>query len=388
MAWVAAYAAALGVVSFDLTSFCATDPPALPTIDASRIAGYFNPLNPQGAAELRADMGDLVGHFLWFDVCQCTSAPAPPAPAPLPQPTDVQTNNPTLTTSSGTPCLPQTYQNFEWQPGNGTIDGVTYIWNRQMVVNQQQTIIQTPVRWIHIRDAFYQGNAQQSLSYWPLTIRLTWYDANLTDIGHEEWVITPEMATGIPGVTWAPTGWHEANFLVPDGAYRYGMDSTSTFTWTDPSQPPSLFVDYVIDWYCTAPPAALTSNCCPPDPTIDIRLQQLYDLVLALTPTAAPGPYIDGIVHASLSGEGTIAITSSSRAIRVDVLEDLSSWPQVAQTPPYFWSLGFVTPFAVGTPLRGQRLIFNHQIFSWPTYTDMIGYTLTPGVTVNLVELA
>lgn len=72
----------------------------------------------------------------------------------------------------------------------------------------------------------------------------------------------------------------------------------------------------------------------------------------------------------------------------MEVNNPLTSWPNNPGTPNYYFSLGFATPFAGGTPLKGQRLVYNHQVFSWPTYTDAIGYTLYPDVNIDLIELS
>jgi hypothetical protein len=110
-------------------------------------------------------------------------------------------------------------------------------------------------------------------------------------------------------------------------------------------------------------------------------------LVELLSLQSLAGPYQDTIRHQNLTGNGTISINPASSAIRVEFKTDLTNWPHNPQTPNYYYSLGFVTPFAIGTPLRGQRIIYNRQTFTWPSYTDQIGYSMAPGLIFDLVEL-
>ena len=141
--------------------------------------------------------------------------------------------------------------------------------------------------------------------------------------------------------------------------------------------------------YCQGQsPTTLQAPCCPPDPSVDLRLGALFDMMQQLLSLQAlKGAYQPTITHAGLSGDGTITINPASSAIRVDITSDLSHWPNNPQTPTYFYSLGFITPYAVGTPLKGSRVVYNHQTFTWPSYTDQIGYALAAGVTANIVEL-
>jgi hypothetical protein len=157
------------------------------------------------------------------------------------------------------------------------------------------------------------------------------------------------------------------------------------------SRPAGQTYDFTLDWSFNCTSGNFNSPCCPPDPQLESemalvigRLNEIWALVSA---GQGHGAYVDTVVHPNLSGEGTIGIEPSSRAIRVEILSDLTNWPHHPQIPNYYYSLGFITPVAVGTPVRGQRLIYNHQTFTWPSYTDQIAYTLGPGLTINLIEL-
>jgi hypothetical protein len=142
-----------------------------------------------------------------------------------------------------------------------------------------------------------------------------------------------------------------------------------------------------ITFYCDGPPRP-QQPCCPPDETSQQLLFQIWSTVQEiLADLGGKRPFVDSTVHAGLTGTGAVAISPSAAAIRVDITARGDPWPDNPGTPDFLFSIGFITPFAVGTPLRGSRLVYDHQIFQYPSYTDQIGYTLPAGVTISIVEL-
>src|SRR5262252_3984223 len=84
--WAGQIAAGVGYLTYDLTGLCTRDPAAAPSMDPAFIAGFFNPLNTQGATQLRQWVTTLLERYLWNLYCECTSGPQPPPPAPVAQP--------------------------------------------------------------------------------------------------------------------------------------------------------------------------------------------------------------------------------------------------------------------------------------------------------------
>jgi hypothetical protein len=61
--------------------------------------------------------------------------------------------------------------------------------------------------------------------------------------------------------------------------------------------------------------------------------------------------------------------------------------PQILPgTPTFYWDMGFITPLAFDTPLRGWRLVFERQSFQLQNVTDAISYTLLGNTVVDVVE--
>jgi hypothetical protein len=129
--------------------------------------------------------------------------------------------------------------------------------------------------------------------------------------------------------------------------------------------------------------------CCPPDPLLDARLSQIlqYEKIIVQLLGAPLHSHVDGTRHANLIGSGSITLVDSVDAIRVEVTSSLTGWPNNPGDPNYYFSLGFITSIAAGSPLKGWRLVYSAQTFPIVSYADQIGYTLPPGVQVAIVEL-
>lgn len=170
---------------------------------------------------------------------------------------------------------------------------------------------------------------------------------------------------------------------TPAQAAYWGM---YVLNWTDQS---SYATDVQISVRCTGQPAnAIDTPCCPPDPSLDARLTYLTNLVMQIAGMLQPAAdaLVDGAAHGPFSGSGSVLLEAECAAVRVDVLSDLTDWPKNPGTPNYFFSLGFITSYAVENPLKGWRLVYSSQTFPLQPYTDMIGWTLPAGVSIRITE--
>ena len=362
MTWLLDWVPGAGALSFHLPTFCGTDPPAIPTIDAARVASWVLP--PDGAVKLRQDMANLVGHFFWFTACQCTTGPQPPAPPPVPQPTGYDLNPPSVAPPITTPpCGPTQGAWFE-----GISFDASGNYERPAPLNWT---IPPGATWLNVDLC----SANASGSSFPIT----WTYVQVAQSGP---TISTSFTQDLPSTSLPCPQW---SFVIqPDTV------AIEVRAHTDNTAHGQVSVQHTPTFYCQGQPNVPTQPCCPPDPTLQQLLFQIYGTVQQiLDDLAGVGrlPYVDSTVHPSLSGTGAVTIAPTAAAIRIDILNRPSNQPVNPGTPDYFFDLGFITPFAVGTPLRGQRLLYDHQIYAYPTYTDQIGYTLPQGVVVNLVEL-
>lgn len=364
MAWFQTVAYGVGYLTYDLGQLCVTDPPALPTIDAARLAGYFNPLNPQGAFQLREDAQAIVGYALWFLYCECSDLSTPIPPKPLQQPTGVDVNNPGLQGFVANPC------------GVGGQDQSNVLFDSTGHGTYTQLLTRLPpsnVLWYQINFLTATATPGTPTTY-PINVSMDEIGASSQVLRTQQFVLTP-----------APSG----NGLTFSFTYTPGTQG-----WVLHMTQPQYAGQYVgttgtYQWLCTPIPPTLLPDCCPPDPGLLALLNQVLQLEQEIL-AGLPGPkkpYVDSTVHAGLTGTGAVRIDPAAVAIRIDITSRPDAPTPNPYQPPYLLSLGFITPFAVGTPLRGSRLVYDHQIYQYPSYTDQIGYGLEDGITISIVEL-
>jgi hypothetical protein len=168
-----------------------------------------------------------------------------------------------------------------------------------------------------------------------------------------------------------------------DVGYRFFAQQLTTY-------PSTVTFDAHLEFFCgTNTPTTPVVPCCPPDPSLDIRLrriEQLEQIIINLLGTPLHH-HTDGTRHANLRGAGSILLVDSVDAIRVEVTTDITNWPHNPGDPNYYLSMGFITSIAAGSPLKGWRLVYGAQTYPIVVYADQIGFTLPDGITIDIVEL-
>jgi hypothetical protein len=368
-------------------TFCAADPPPDPNITATDIynaAQYLNPL-VSGPALIR--IGQWVQRQLWWQLCDCTTVATPPITI-QPLPTVQFTPAPGGTGVTGTPCWTQIYSGTvpagaadplfpgevnvtqqlmpaQWiVPGN-TVPGITDPW---IIPAEYPTIVQADVQLavdaVPTREV--QFNVNDYIGGWSGE-----YSLSLGPGTNNPNVSRASVSFGLP-----PTPWNQApRRLLVDNADQ--VPHTFTASWT---------------LWCNTPGPA--QPCCPPDLTLQATLDRILGIVQQLLTNPGAGTslprlpnYVAKTTHAGISGDGVLQLVDPAIAVRVDVTSDLSSWPHNPGDPNYYWSLGFITPEAHGTPLKGSRLVYDSQIYPLQAQSTGVAYTLEPGVTVTVTEL-
>jgi hypothetical protein len=144
-----------------------------------------------------------------------------------------------------------------------------------------------------------------------------------------------------------------------------------------------------VSTWCSSAPNPL-STCCPPDPTLYIGIKNILSAIANISISGGGGPptsWTDGARHSSLENAGNFLLSGPAIGIRVE-MKVLPTGVRVNPgDPDFYWDAGFITPFSMDTPLRGNRLVFRDQSFQLPSVTDQIGYTLLNGTVVDIVEL-
>jgi hypothetical protein len=244
---------------------------------------------------------------------------------------------------------------------------------------------------------------------------------------------------GTPGTTWTanliPTGVLQLTMTVSASGTRpygfvglYVFDSTGTYISTplsfDFSDPPSVTPNPVtrtaalpanaVSWVaeyesywggpgfpqpapanltiefsytCGTSPNTPVTPCCPPDPTVDVRLRSIQGMLQYLMDQTRPA-YTAGTVHAGITGAGTLAI-SNLVGVKIDITSGVPTNPQLPGTPPYEFSVGWMSVSEPNGMLDEKRITRQHQVWlsGVTPYATVFGYYLNPGFTINVTEL-
>jgi hypothetical protein len=111
-------------------------------------------------------------------------------------------------------------------------------------------------------------------------------------------------------------------------------------------------------------------------------------IINLLGKTVAPSTsWVDGVRHDNLSGAGHLELVDAATAVRVEVSVVPPGVSLTPGDPNFFWDMGFITPLAIDVPLRGQRLVFNPEIFLIPPQTTGVAWSIPAGGIISIIEL-
>jgi hypothetical protein len=365
---------------------CPNDPPPIPTLDwptliSDLVAGPLS-ANFVGAIAL---IQQAVNNYLWYQFCQCANGQIL-APSPILPPTGV--GFPVST--PGQPC------------GAGNWNGLVpptpppYARPRWLMLPTMVEKTGTPINITSDPAHPYQA--------WPIP-------TGLSSISLHGLLSEQPSCPGAPSNGGAFVFLDATNVEIgysPIHTFNQGMEFVETinipgnavhyfFAASDESpincSPGNLPASFSATYYCGGATPNQLVSCCPPDETTTTLIQNIlnitqstYDLVLNLG-GGGPTGWTDGVRHSALSGSGTFMLSGDAIGVRVE-MTTLPSGGQVnAGSPTFYWDAGFITPYAAESPFRGQRLVFQDQVFPLPSFTDQIGYTLLHGTVINVVEL-
>jgi hypothetical protein len=156
---------------------------------------------------------------------------------------------------------------------------------------------------------------------------------------------------------------------------------------------PLVSYQFQLTFFCSgAGPDQVQTPCCPPDPSIDLRLKLIYDIVAQLQlgggGTAPPSSYIKGTVHSGLTGEVSLPV-SGLIGVQVDVTTGVPARITIGGNPTYQWDLGFLSILTADGMIEQRRLTRQHQVWlpQQGAFATVVGVFLNPGVTIDLTEL-
>jgi hypothetical protein len=359
--WAVAFAGALGLVTYDLSTFCTVDPPAVPTFTAADLTALVSLNDFDAFLTAQQKLRDLVGAYQWYNLCQCTSGVTPAPPTPPTAPTGAPQINPPGTGGSypsGTPCQsfrvapPMLSGSHTYTFGPYPLDGGTY--GTVTAVNPT-----TPPTGA------------------DFTCVMHWLNASGTFLGF----IFIETRDPLAG-----SSQFSAAGPAPNGATQFQFDClVNTVAYGG-----SPFVADV-EIYCGSTPGVpgngVQPTPCPTDPFTALLLNQILQLVTLIQRELSPFSYITGPAHSGLSGTGTIAVQGI-----LGLLANISvpsSTGEIVGTPNVRLPLGRVNMGTVDGYTDRTELVMDSQLIlpSNAGLFTLVGYSLEPGVTMTLTEI-
>jgi hypothetical protein len=172
--------------------------------------------------------------------------------------------------------------------------------------------------------------------------------------------------------------------IIPSGTAAVTIVGASGST---SGTPPSISVSGSADVYCGGLPGQTQSPCCPPDPILTAKLDQMMQLLTLVQRQAAPFAYITGPAHAGLTGNGSFSIGSC-----LGLLLNVSVPTRAGRedgTPVTIFDCGWIN-FATADGYTERFFVSSDSqvvLPRLPGIFTLVGYSLAPDVTITATEL-
>lgn len=356
--WAVPFAAFLGIVNFEMGTFCTTDPPPEPTMTATDFVNMLNFTDVIDSGAAIAKFEDFVRFWAWPQLCACDSGAIPSTGAAPSAPSGMPAIDPTQLPSypTGNPCTEYTFHGDASSATVLTVPAIT---------------------------------ALTGATFAQITATIT---NNL--VGSEAVAVTVQYfnaATSFLGqlaISWDAT--HSpltVSAAVPAGTTQVRIQSTNS------GAPAAnhLLWSVVIDLYCGTTPGGSGGSApqpCVADPLLVLQVQQILAIVTLLQRYRVPFAYVPGASHSGLSGNGTLTIPPC-----LGVLLTLTTIPssigQESGSPNEFFEAGWFS-WGNSTAFTERTWIHKNPQISFPAesaqYTRL-GYSLSPGVVATIQEL-
>jgi hypothetical protein len=357
--WLTPVIPLLGLDSLVLSTFCGTDPPAIPTFTSAETEAIlklnFGADYDSGISKLT----DLVEHLIWYDACQCTTgspttlpaAAAPPSGTPiLVAPYPQATTACKILAPQGFTVTPSTGPIFAGQLSNVSAAGVI------LDVTSTRVTMHTSVH----------TSPGENVTFTVTHERVT---TTTVVLDTTTFTLTPAQ-TIVVTIPWT----------VGAGAIRGFFSGVAGTGSTDAT--------IGFENFCGGDvPGGETSPCCPPDPATQSSLDAILALVTLIQRQLAPFGTVHGASHTGLTGAGQLSVTGL-----IGVAVDLTTTPGrvglVAGDPDTVFDVGWIN---VGTAdgWGPRHFITSDPFVLSPVSGDvtLIGYSLPADVVATITEL-
>lgn len=387
----ATMAVVLGAWSFYLPTFCATDPPADPNLTYQDVLDALNFGDPTLSIPAIARIRQWFEMRYWYQVCQCTTGatttPTPSDPGPI-------GTNTGIPGAPNQPCADNEYTNTFPNPISG--QSVTDITGHLLPVSGTTVT----------RTGSINGNAV-SVTAWPANNSISRIAFSSTVLAKDP-VYDAANGGNINWITWNAAGTQQDDIGIAQCNAAGGPERTATIVqgvtgfWTtgvthyaivagiNHISGATILESAKVRAIVTCSGSPLETPCCPPDPAITGKLDQLYGLLLSVY-QSLPTPISslsEGTAHASLSNSGNFSIAGTTIAVRIDLTTIPGYLGRELGDPLFYFDSGYVTAAGSEGPYASERVTFAQQVFWLPTLSSAIHYSLAPGIVATITELS
>lgn len=355
---LAPIAYALTGVSLTTSVLCGSEPPGFPTFTQDEVNDLLNNnFFDLSYASAVGKLKDMLATIAWYQLCECQSGGAVTIPTPPVQPTPPLTV-PTDIPNTSVVCVGPTTR-------TDTFAGFPSV---KTSANFVAMPLPASAVQVHIKVTTSNNGGGVTSSITGHVFKYTPTNAGET--------LLDTFTIPIPGV-------YEAYYPVDPTKPVFHYD-------LNPANNPSPGDTFAVlgEAFCGGSVAPGPLSCCPPDPLLVAKLDNIQALVTLLQRQLAPFAYVPGAVHTGLSGNGVLSVQGLLGA-KIHITTDPTTLGVEGTSPPILFDRGFITwGTADGYP-QSERLERTSQL-SLPArasaFTDL-AYDLHPGVIVTITEL-
>lgn len=357
------------------TTVCSQPAPDDPLLDDNDIAGVLSPQDPLIFIPAAARVRQAFLHVFWPIICQCNDG-KPPGSVSLQSPGTTLINPGLPSGSTGQACWDVTgvtdvaahspagalWINGPWLPGQD-VTGMGGFAGNSGVGRPVPTGVTQAAR----VSATYQCSGCATSG----NVQLYFWDASKTLVGSPI-----EMASNSnPNATFF-------QFSIPTGTAYWGLhfpqDTSGNYEF-------SLEFQY----FCAGTgPSTPSVPCCPPDPLLVFKLNQILGYVTLLQRQVAPFAYVPGSSHLGLTGNGTLAV-QGLLGVKVTPTSLPPGVGVEAGDPDTLWLDSWIT-WGNADGWIEREWLRSAPYISLPNLAGQftkLGYTIRPGMAVDIVEL-
>jgi hypothetical protein len=358
LAALAPAAYVLSGVSIATSVLCGSEPPAMPTFTQAEINDLINNnFFDTNYATALGKLKDMISNLAWYQLCECQSGGAVTLPTPPVQPTP--------------PVVPPTnLPNTTVQCAHFTTGPVTWSSFGNGKVNSNPSVNTTTAGAVGLD--------------FTINVVLTGGGTPDSSNGHVDKFNAAGKSIRLADFTIPTSGTYHQTFVV-DPLFPHIVFSLTPDTVTFPT---GQTLEFIGTLTCAGALPIGPSDCCPPDPLLVAKLDNIQALVTLLQRQLAPFAYVPGTVHTGLSGTGVLSVQGLLGA-KIIITTDPTTLGVEGTSPPILFDRGYITwGTADGYP-QSERLERSSQL-SLPArasaFTDL-AYDLHPGVVVTITEL-